>query len=97
MSTVAQGISEADRARVMEAIAHHDSLRSSYFWSGDNGDAQTRSRRENYLSRDVAVEVDGHVYRYQVCVHISRSRVYYRGLFSKDGVIGTVRLFKGLL
>jgi hypothetical protein len=87
----------ADRTKVVEAIAHHDSLRSSYFWSGDNGDAQARSRWEGYLSRDVEVEVAGHAYRYEASVQISRTKVYYRGRFSKNGVIGTVRLFKGLL
>ena len=92
-------MNEADRTQIVEAIAHHDSLRSSYFWSGDNGNAQTRSRREDYLSRDVAVEVDGHAYRYQASVQISRGRVYYRGRFSKDGVPSGagVRLFKSLL
>jgi len=90
-------MNEADRTKVVEAIAHHDSLRSSYCWSGDNGNAQTRSRREDYLSRDVTVVVDGHAYRYEASVQISRTKVYYRGRFSKNGVIGTVRLFKGLL
>ena len=89
----------ADRTKVVEAIAHHDSLRSSYFWSGDNGNAQTRSRRENQLSRDVAVVADGHAYRYEASVQISRTKVYYRGRFSRDGVKSGagVRLFKGLL
>ena len=90
-------MTKADRAKIVEAIAHHDSMKSSYLWSGDNGNAQTRSRREDYLSRDVTVEVDGHAYRYEASVGISRSRVYYRGAFSKDGKRGTVRLFKGLL
>ena len=90
-------MTDKDRATVQEAIAHHDSMKSSYFWGGDNGNAQTRSRREDYLSRDVTVEVDGHVYRYEASVGISRSRVYYRGAFSKDGEAGTVRLFKALL
>ena len=90
-------MNEADRTKVVEAIAHHDSMRGCYCWGGDNGNAQTRGRREDYLSRDVTVEVGGHVYRYQASVGISRSRVYYRGRFSKDGVIGTVRLFKALL
>ena len=97
MTAAAQGISEVDRARVEYAIAHHDAMKGAYFWGGDNGNAQTRSRREDYLSRDVSVVVDGHVYRYQASVGISRSRVYYRGRFSKDGVIGTVRLFRALL
>ena len=90
-------MNDADRTKVQEAIAHHDSMSGCYFWSGDNGNAQTRSRRENQLSRDVTVEVGGHVYRYQASVGISRSRVYYRGRFSKDGKRGTVRLFKALL
>ena len=90
-------MTDKDRATVQEAIAHHDSMSGCWFWSGDNGNGQTRSRREGYLSRDVEVEVDGHVYRYQASVGISRSRVYYRGAFSKDGKRGTVRLFKALL
>ena len=90
-------MNDADRTKIVEAIAHHDSMKSSYFWSGDNGNAQTRSRREDYLSRDVTVEVDSHAYRYEASVGISRTKVYYRGRFSKDGKRGTVRLFKGLL
>jgi hypothetical protein len=90
-------MTDKDRTKIVEAIAHHDSMKGCYFWSGDNGNAQTRGRREDYLSRDVAVEVDGHVYRYEASVGISRSRVYYRGRFSRDGKRGTVRLFKALL
>ena len=89
----------AERTKVVEAIAHHDSMRGCYCWSGDNGNAQTRSRRENQLRKVVTVEVDGHVYRYQASVQISRTKVYYRGRFSKDGVKSGagVRLFKSLL
>jgi len=92
-------MNDKDRAKVVEAIAHHDSMSGSFFWSGDNGNAQTRSRREDYLSRDVTVEADGHAYRYQALVQISRANVYYRGRFSKDGVKSGagVRLFKSLL
>ena len=68
-------------------------MRGCYFWGGDNGNAQTRSRREDYLSRDVTVVVDGHAYRYEASVQISRTKVYYRGRFSRDGKRGTVRLF----
>ena len=90
-------MTDKDRTKIVEAIAHHDSMRGCYCWSGDNGNAQTRSRRENQLNRDVSVVVDGHAYRYQASVGISRSRVYYWGRFSKDGKRGTVRLFKALL
>ena len=96
MST-AQGISEADRTRVVDAIRHHDSMRHSWFWRNDQGNARARGYRERQLRQDVTVEANGHVYRYQARVHVRRSRVYYRGLFSRDGEAGTVRLFKGLL
>ena len=44
----------------------------------------------------VTAEWEGHLYRYESHVTINRKHGYYRGVFTKDGVKGDVRLFKKL-
>ena len=81
---------------VQAAIHNHESLQSSYLWNGDNGNGQSRGRREGQLNYTVTVEAGGHVYGYTSHVTISRKRFYYKGLFTKDGQKHDVRLFKKL-
>ena len=81
--------------QVREAIANHDSLRNSIFWK-DNGNARARDYRESQLNINVTVEWEGHLYRYESHVTINRKNFYYKGVFTKDGVKGDVRLFKKL-
>ena len=82
---------------IQEAVENHEYLKQSWHWNRDQGNAQSRGRREKELNFTVEEEVGGHMYRYTSRVRISRQRFYYKGEFARDGVRGDVRLFKKLL
>ena len=82
-------------AEVREALANHDRLKNSWFWK-DNGNANARSYRQKQVTINVTVYKEGHVYRYETYVSITRKNFHYKGVFSKDGVLSNVRLFKKL-
>jgi hypothetical protein len=82
---------------IQDAVDNHESLRQSWHWDRDQGNAQIRARREKELNFTVEEEIDGHMYSYTSRVQISRQRFYYKGEFTRDGVKGDVRLFKKLL
>ena len=90
-------ITAKQRDEIVRAIEHHEGLRQSYWWSGDNGNQQQRDRRADTLSYSTQIRNGGHLYTYTSAVQMSRNRTYYRGEFTKDGVKGDVRLFRRLL
>ena len=84
-------------AQVEEVLEHHETYKNSYFWNRDNGNGQSRGRRERQLNFTVSIEHDGHCYQYVSEVSISRTNFYYKGRFTKDGNKSNVSLFKKLL
>ena len=89
-------MTDNDKAQVQKALDNHDRLKSSYFWT-PAGNASSRRNDEKRYSFNVQVVHEGNVYEYDSRVQCSARNFYYRGAFYKEGVKGSVRLFKKLI
>ena len=89
-------MTDNDKAQVQKALDNHDRLKSSYFWT-PAGNASSRRYDEKRYSFSVQVAHGGSVYEYDSRVQCSAKNFYYQGAFYKDGVKGSVRLFKKLI
>ena len=89
-------MTDKDKALVQKALDNHDKLKNSYFWT-PAGNASSRRYDEKRYSFSVQVEHEGHDYEYDSQVQCSAKNFYYRGAFYKDGMKGSVRIFKKLI
>ena len=89
-------LSESQLRKVERALAHHDKLKGSYFWTPPRN-ASGRRFMEARDSWAVSIRHQGHSYEYESSVDCSCNHVYYRGEFRLDGVKKNRRLFATLL
>ena len=81
-------------SRICKAIEHHEKYSKCYFWTADNGNAQSRVRREQQLNFIIKVS---DTISYESQVSISRKNFYYKGVFMINGKKVTLKEWRKLL
>ena len=91
-----RALSPSQRAKVADAIAHHERFGNSYFWTPPSN-ASTRRIMESRESIAVDFVASGTAYRFESTVSCSCKNVYYTGRFYVGGEKKTVRAFRALI
>ena len=89
-------LSPLQRAKVADAIAHHERFGNSYFWTPPSN-ATSRRLMESRETFGIGFVASGTAYRFESTVSCSCKNVYYTGRFYVDGEKKTVRAFRALI
>lgn len=84
------------RGVIGDALANHEKLKGSYWWS-PVGPASNRRKLESEYTFSIKFGYEGAKYEYTSHVTCTCKNFYYKGSFLLNGERKTVRLFKNLL
>ena len=88
---------EAAQNAIENVIQMSNYLRNAYFWEGDNGNLQTRARRESQLCASAEWDENGRKYSAEIWAEQSRKYTYVHRCYTVDGKVTNLNAVRGSL